>query len=112
MMLCKKESKGIPLSIEQNEWLHDTDEEPDEQELKAHYMYMEKIQEVLHHADDNSGPTYDVEPLEKTDRNNFPDSSDMCDNEGKADQNVDTPEDERVMLASLIANLKLEMRTK
>ncbi|GJW46475.1 retrovirus-related pol polyprotein from transposon TNT 1-94 [Tanacetum coccineum] len=28
-------------------------------------MYMEKIQDVLHPIDDNSGPTYDAEPLEK-----------------------------------------------
>ncbi|GJY72686.1 retrovirus-related pol polyprotein from transposon TNT 1-94 [Tanacetum coccineum] len=41
------------------------DLEPDEQELEAHYMYMEKIQDVLHPIDDNSGPTYDAEPLEK-----------------------------------------------
>ncbi|GKC14887.1 hypothetical protein Tco_1011669 [Tanacetum coccineum] len=27
----------------QDEWLQDTDEEPDEQELEAHYMYMAKI---------------------------------------------------------------------
>ncbi|GJS01187.1 hypothetical protein Tco_0317695 [Tanacetum coccineum] len=38
-----QESKGIPLSAEQDEWLQDTDEEPDEQELEAHYMYMAKI---------------------------------------------------------------------
>ncbi|GJX47257.1 retrovirus-related pol polyprotein from transposon TNT 1-94, partial [Tanacetum coccineum] len=43
--------------------------EPDEQELEAHYMYMEKIQEVLHAIDDNSGPTYDAEPLEKVHTN-------------------------------------------
>ncbi|GJV05975.1 hypothetical protein Tco_1343631 [Tanacetum coccineum] len=43
MMLCKQESK----------------------EVEAHYMYMAKIQEVLHAADDNSGPTYNAEPLEK-----------------------------------------------
>ncbi|GJR72617.1 hypothetical protein Tco_0084982 [Tanacetum coccineum] len=61
MMLCKQEEKGMPISAEQDEWLHDTDEEPDKQELEAHYMYMEKIQEVLT-AD--SGPTYDAEPLE------------------------------------------------
>ncbi|GJU46960.1 hypothetical protein Tco_1204226 [Tanacetum coccineum] len=42
----------------------DTNEEPDEQELKAHYMYMAKIQEVL-----TAGPTYDVEPLEKVHTN-------------------------------------------
>ncbi|GJZ82661.1 retrovirus-related pol polyprotein from transposon TNT 1-94, partial [Tanacetum coccineum] len=41
------------------------DLEPDEQELEAHHMYMEKIQDVLHPIDDNSGPTYDAEPLEK-----------------------------------------------
>ncbi|GJV33339.1 hypothetical protein Tco_1393739 [Tanacetum coccineum] len=43
----------------------DTDDEPDKKELEAHYMYMEKILEVLHVTDDNSEPTYDVEPLEK-----------------------------------------------
>ncbi|GKE42796.1 hypothetical protein Tco_1470080 [Tanacetum coccineum] len=69
MMLCKQESKGIPLSTEQNEWLHDTDEEPVKQELESHYMCIEKIQEVLHVVDDNSGPTYDVEPLEKVHTN-------------------------------------------
>ncbi|GJT13055.1 retrovirus-related pol polyprotein from transposon TNT 1-94 [Tanacetum coccineum] len=43
MMLCKQKEKGMPLSAEQDEWIHDTDEEPDEQELEAHYMYMAKI---------------------------------------------------------------------
>ncbi|GJR26401.1 hypothetical protein Tco_1102633 [Tanacetum coccineum] len=32
----------------------------------------------------------------------------MCDNEGTADQNTEAHEDERVLLASLIANLKLD----
>nr|GEV75593.1 hypothetical protein [Tanacetum cinerariifolium] len=65
MMLCKQVSKGIPLSANQNEWLQDTDEEPDEQELIAHYMYTAKIQEVLNATDDNFRPTYDAESLEK-----------------------------------------------
>ncbi|GKD84950.1 hypothetical protein Tco_1356104 [Tanacetum coccineum] len=90
-MFCKQVSKDIPLSAEHDEWLQDINEESDEQELEAHYMYMTNIQEVLHAADDNSGPTYDAEPLEK------------------ADQNVDEPDNERVMLASLIANLKLDV---
>ncbi|GJU51492.1 integrase, catalytic region, zinc finger, CCHC-type containing protein [Tanacetum coccineum] len=93
MMLCKQESKGIPLSAEHNEWLQDTDKEPDEQELEAHYMYMAKIQEILHATDDNFGPTYDVEPLEKVDSNVIPDSSHRCDNKGKAGQNTNEPED-------------------
>nr|GEV62117.1 MAK10-like protein [Tanacetum cinerariifolium] len=64
-MMCKQESKGIPLSAEQDKWFQDTYEEPDKQELEAHYMYMAKIHEVIHAIDDNSGPTYDDEPLEK-----------------------------------------------
>ncbi|GJZ32312.1 hypothetical protein Tco_0577748, partial [Tanacetum coccineum] len=35
------------LSAEHSEWLQDTDDEPDEQELEAHYMYIEEIQEFL-----------------------------------------------------------------
>nr|GEW18330.1 integrase, catalytic region, zinc finger, CCHC-type, peptidase aspartic, catalytic [Tanacetum cinerariifolium] len=54
--------KGIPLSADQSEWLYDIDEEPDEQELKAQYMYVENIQEVLTAY---SRPTYDAKPLEK-----------------------------------------------
>nr|GEW94403.1 hypothetical protein [Tanacetum cinerariifolium] len=37
------------------------------------------------------------------------DSSDMCDNEKKAYQNAEEPEDEHVLLASLITNLKLDV---
>ncbi|GJT53883.1 hypothetical protein Tco_0988937 [Tanacetum coccineum] len=137
-MLCKQESKGFPLRAEHNEWIQDTDEKSNE--LEAHYMYMTKIQEVLHATDDNSGPAYDVEPLEKVhtdddynvfatkrqhfeqpesindtyvvekvDSNVIPDSSDICDNEVKDDQNVEELKDERVLLASLIANLKLDV---
>ncbi|GKC88758.1 hypothetical protein Tco_1149407 [Tanacetum coccineum] len=52
--------------------------------------------------------TNDTEPLAKY-SNVTPDSSDMCDNEGTADQNAEEPEDERVLLASLIANFKLDI---
>ncbi|GJU21424.1 hypothetical protein Tco_1154766 [Tanacetum coccineum] len=38
--------QGVPLQAEQADWLEDTDEEIDEQELEAHYSYMAKIQEV------------------------------------------------------------------
>ncbi|GJR97811.1 hypothetical protein Tco_0269985 [Tanacetum coccineum] len=47
--------------------------------------------------------------LDDTDEDNvIPDSSDMCDNEGKADQNAEEYEDERVVLTNLIANFKLD----
>ncbi|GJS96799.1 hypothetical protein Tco_0803767, partial [Tanacetum coccineum] len=73
------ESKGVPLSAEQDEWLHDTDDEPDEQELKAHFI-------IVTHG-----------------------SSDICDNERTAEQNAEEHEDERVLLASLIANFKFDV---
>ncbi|GJS57731.1 hypothetical protein Tco_0652515, partial [Tanacetum coccineum] len=37
---------GVQLQAEQSDWLADTDEEIDEQELEAHCSYMAKIQEV------------------------------------------------------------------
>ncbi|GJT56001.1 hypothetical protein Tco_0991055 [Tanacetum coccineum] len=40
MLLCKQAKKGVPL---QADWLEYMDEEVDEQELEAHYMYMAKI---------------------------------------------------------------------
>nr|GEV76492.1 hypothetical protein [Tanacetum cinerariifolium] len=104
MMLCKPESKGIPLSVEQNEWLHDTDEEPDDD-------YNVFASERQHSEQPESiNDTYMVKNI---DSNVIPDSLDVCDNEEKADQNTDEPEDERVLIASLIAsNLKLDVDEK
>nr|GEX74772.1 hypothetical protein [Tanacetum cinerariifolium] len=86
MLLCKQAEKGVTSQVEQADWLEDTDEEIDKQELEAHYSYMEKIQEV---------PTVDSrtdsEPLKKT------------------NQNAEECDDERVVLANLIANLKLDI---
>ncbi|GJX07828.1 integrase, catalytic region, zinc finger, CCHC-type containing protein [Tanacetum coccineum] len=51
----------------------DTDYEPEDQELEAHYLYMAHIQEVTPDAADNSGPIFDAEPLQKvqSDNNNY-----------------------------------------
>nr|GEV29567.1 hypothetical protein [Tanacetum cinerariifolium] len=43
MLLCKQTEKGVSLQAKQYDWLADTDEEIDEQELEAHYNYMAKI---------------------------------------------------------------------
>ncbi|GJS24686.1 retrovirus-related pol polyprotein from transposon TNT 1-94 [Tanacetum coccineum] len=135
MLLCKQAEKGVQLQAEQSDWLADTDEEIDEQELEAHYSYMAKIQEVP-----NADSGTDSEPLEQvqydTDNNVFandiqhfdqsesisntcavetddsnvtPDSPDMCDNDIQDDQNDVECDDERVALANLIANLKLDV---
>nr|GEV45896.1 hypothetical protein [Tanacetum cinerariifolium] len=47
MLLCKQAEIGVPLQAEQADWLEDTYEEIDEQELEAHYSFMAKIKEVL-----------------------------------------------------------------
>ncbi|GJS93579.1 reverse transcriptase domain-containing protein [Tanacetum coccineum] len=46
MLMCKQAEKGVQLQAKQSDWLADTDEDIDEQELEAHYSYMAKIQEV------------------------------------------------------------------
>ncbi|GJW60279.1 retrovirus-related pol polyprotein from transposon TNT 1-94 [Tanacetum coccineum] len=78
--------KGVQLQEEKSDWLADTDEEIDKQELEAHYNYIAKIQEV-HNADSCT----DSEPLEQNDQNAV-----ECD-------------DERAVLDNLIANLKLDI---
>nr|GEX04548.1 uncharacterized mitochondrial protein AtMg00810-like [Tanacetum cinerariifolium] len=135
MLLCKQDEKGVQLQEEQSDWLADTDEEIEEQELEAHYSYMAKIQEV---PTADSGT--DFEPLEqvqydvgynvfanerqhseqpesisntrvmeKVDSNVIPDSPNMCDDDIQTDQNAVECDDERVALANLIANLKLDV---
>ncbi|GJT61239.1 hypothetical protein Tco_1004772 [Tanacetum coccineum] len=83
----------------------DTDDEPDDQELEAHYMYMAQIQEVTPDDADNSGPIFDTEPLQKEhgDTNITTDQLDMSNNGGEADQDEDDDlARERNLLASLI----------
>nr|GEZ70009.1 hypothetical protein [Tanacetum cinerariifolium] len=69
MLLCKQEKVGFQLNAEQADWRDDTDNEPEDQELEAHYMYMIQIQEVNPDAADNSGPIFDFEPLQKVSNN-------------------------------------------
>nr|GEV58456.1 hypothetical protein [Tanacetum cinerariifolium] len=37
---CKQEEAGLQLNAEQADWKDDTDDEPKDQELEAHYMYI------------------------------------------------------------------------
>nr|GEW00719.1 hypothetical protein [Tanacetum cinerariifolium] len=65
MLLCKQEEAGFQLNADQANWKDDTNDESEDQELEAHYMYMAQIQEVTPDAADNSGPIFDSEPLQK-----------------------------------------------
>ncbi|GJT85872.1 hypothetical protein Tco_1067589 [Tanacetum coccineum] len=101
----------------------DIDDELEDQELEAHYMYMAKIQEVSLDAVDNSRPVFDTEPLQKQpesvndtypdkqgDNNIILDSLDMSTNGYQADHDDDDDlVRERNLLASLIEKLKCEI---
>nr|GEW90552.1 hypothetical protein [Tanacetum cinerariifolium] len=131
MLLCKQAEQGVPLQAEQYDWLANTDEEVDEQELEAHYSYMAKIQEVP-----TADSCTDSEPVEQVqndagynvfanklqhseqyesinntclvetdDSNVIPDLPDMCEDDIQNDQNDVESNDERVALA----NLKLDV---
>nr|GEU85044.1 hypothetical protein [Tanacetum cinerariifolium] len=113
MLLCKQAEKGALLQAEQSDWLADTNEEIDKQELEAHYSFMEKIHkvptadsrtdteplvQVQYNADNNvfasvrqlsEQPKYisNTCVVEKVDSNVIPDSPDMYDNDIQTDQN-------------------------
>nr|GEW12119.1 hypothetical protein [Tanacetum cinerariifolium] len=113
MLLCKQAKQGVPLQAEQYDWLADTDEKVDEQELEAHYRYMAKIQEVPSaESGTDSEPVEQVQNdagLETDDSNVIPDLPDMCEDDIQNDQNDVESDDEHVALANLIANLKLDV---
>ncbi|GJZ56898.1 retrovirus-related pol polyprotein from transposon TNT 1-94 [Tanacetum coccineum] len=107
MLLCKQAEKGVPLQAEQANWLEDTDKKIDEQELEAHDNYMAKIQEA---PTADSG--IDTELLEKVQHDaeyNVFANANMCNDDIQTDQNAEECDDERVALANLIANLKLDI---
>ncbi|GJZ99957.1 hypothetical protein Tco_0672508 [Tanacetum coccineum] len=61
---------GARENVEQDDLKDDTDDESNDQELEAHYMYMAQIQKVTPDAANNSGPIFNAEPLHKVQNNN------------------------------------------
>nr|GEX28543.1 hypothetical protein [Tanacetum cinerariifolium] len=68
MLLCKQKEAGIQLNAEQADWRDDTDDESEDLELEAHYMYMAQIQKVSPDAVD-FGPIFDSKPLQNVSNN-------------------------------------------
>ncbi|GJX29413.1 hypothetical protein Tco_0237492 [Tanacetum coccineum] len=64
------EEVRVQLNAEQADWKDDTDDESEDQELEAHYMYMAQIKEVTPDPVDNSRPIFDDEPMHKVQNNN------------------------------------------
>ncbi|GJR94932.1 hypothetical protein Tco_0267106 [Tanacetum coccineum] len=110
MLLCKQAEKGVQLQAEQSDWLADTDEEIDEQELEAHYSYMASTArfspnlQTLHDLSIRTGYNMILE------YNVFANETQHSSNLNPLnDQNDVECDDERVALANLIANLKLDV---
>nr|GFC49331.1 hypothetical protein [Tanacetum cinerariifolium] len=61
---CLSQGDIIQLNAEQADWRDDTNDELEDQELEAHYMYMAQLQVVSPDVAD-SGPIFDDEPLQK-----------------------------------------------
>ncbi|GKE98575.1 hypothetical protein Tco_0021926, partial [Tanacetum coccineum] len=117
--------------FEQSDWLADTDEEIDEQELEAHYSYMAKIQEVptadsgtdsepLEHVQYDTGYNVFANEIQHSKQSEsisntcvvemgdsivILDPHDKCDNDIQNYQNAIECDDEHVELA----NLKLDV---
>ncbi|GJX49765.1 hypothetical protein Tco_0276610 [Tanacetum coccineum] len=101
MMMCKQAEQGVPLQAEQADWLADTYEEIDEQELEAHYSFMAKIQEVL--PEESCSTEHPLEQVQNNDENNM-----FASKRQHSKNNTVECADERVALANLIANLTLD----
>nr|GEW79366.1 reverse transcriptase domain-containing protein [Tanacetum cinerariifolium] len=123
MLLCKQEEAGIQLNAEQADWRDDTDDdELEDQELEAHYMYMAQLQDVSNDdhynvfAMENVHPeqsksVHDTYPIEQDAKNVIIDSLDMSYDREEIDQNANDNDlaTERDLLASLIEKLKCEI---
>ncbi|GJT88841.1 retrovirus-related pol polyprotein from transposon TNT 1-94 [Tanacetum coccineum] len=101
MMMCKQDEHGVPLQVEQADWLEDIDEEIDEQELEAHYSFMAKIQEVL--PEESSSTEQPLEQVQNNDENNV-----FANERQHSAKHAAECADERAALANLIANLTLD----
>nr|GEX27020.1 hypothetical protein [Tanacetum cinerariifolium] len=104
MLLCKQAEKGVPLQAEQYDWLADTDEEIDEQELKSHYSYMAKIQEA---PTADSGTNF--EPLEQNDQNDVESNDERV---ALANSKLDVDENKKIQKQLKKANTTLAQELK
>ncbi|GJU55771.1 hypothetical protein Tco_1229485 [Tanacetum coccineum] len=119
MLLCKQEEAGVQLNAEQADCKDDTADEPDDQELEAHYISRHILQKVLQMLC-NSDPSL-MQTLAKGttmmmitimyEHNIIIDSLDldMCNNGETVDEYDDDLAKERDLLASLIEKLKCEI---
>nr|GFB78440.1 hypothetical protein [Tanacetum cinerariifolium] len=92
---------GFQLNVEQADWRDDTDDEPEDQELEAHY---------IEHPE-QSKSVNDTYPIEQDEHNVIIDSLDMSYNREQIDHDDDDDDltNEHDLLDSLIEKLKCEI---
>nr|GFA42885.1 hypothetical protein [Tanacetum cinerariifolium] len=93
MLLCKQEEAGIQLNAEQVDWRDDTDDELEDQELKAHYMVQNNknynVFAVKSELSQQSKSVHDTYPIEQDEHNVIIDSLDMSYDRKQINQNGD-----------------------
>ncbi|GJY47879.1 hypothetical protein Tco_0437835 [Tanacetum coccineum] len=137
-LITSSNTSRAPSITSSNHTRDDTDDEPEDQELEAHYLYMAHIQEVTLDAANNSGPIFNTDPLQniQNDDDNYNvfanerehpeqpesindtypdehniiiDSLDMSHDREHYDQDDDDLAKERDLLAYLIEKLKYKI---
>nr|GEW29394.1 retrovirus-related Pol polyprotein from transposon TNT 1-94 [Tanacetum cinerariifolium] len=128
MLLCKQKEAGFQLNVEQADWRDDINDEPEDQELEAHYITgirYAKPYTLRGHPPRSPALVLSLIPshfcnykeMEKAsgmakalgDTNITIDSLDMCNNGETDDQDDDDLAKERYLLASLIEKLKCKI---
>nr|GFA12653.1 ribonuclease H-like domain-containing protein [Tanacetum cinerariifolium] len=99
MLLCKQEEAGFQLNAEQADWRDDTDDEPEDQEIEAHYIEHPERSKSVH----------DTYSIEQDEHNVIIDSLDISYDREQVDQDDDDLANERDLLASLIEKLKCKI---
>ncbi|GKB13706.1 retrovirus-related pol polyprotein from transposon TNT 1-94 [Tanacetum coccineum] len=103
MLLCKQEEAKIQLSAKQVDWRDDTDDEPNDQELKAHSVHGTNLREHPEQPESVNDTYLDEHDI-------IIDSLDMSHDREQDDQDDnDDLAKERDLLASLIKKLKCEI---
>nr|GEU36860.1 hypothetical protein [Tanacetum cinerariifolium] len=110
LLLCKQAEKGVLLQAEQYDWEVPTADSGTNSEPLEHVQndtgYNVFSNDLPHSEKSESISNTCI--VEMVDSNVIPDSPDMCEDDIQNDQNDVKSDDERVALANLIANLKLD----
>nr|GEU54766.1 hypothetical protein [Tanacetum cinerariifolium] len=111
MLMCKQAEQGVPLQAEQYDWLADTMKKlmnKNWKHITTAWLRSRRFPQLIQALTQNQWNSNTC-LVETDDSIAIPDSPDMCEDDIQNDQNDVESDDERVALANLIANLKLDV---